>query len=64
MRNRSQKSTRICRTISGIVAEGRSESTALIRVAIDKMVTFEHDGYSLSVPAEAVAELMLSHGID
>lgn len=52
MLNRSQKSTRTCRTISGKVAERRSESNALIKVYVGDMVTLEHDEYSLSVPTE------------
>lgn len=52
MLNRSQKSTKICRTISGKVAERRSESNAVIKVYVSDMVTLEHDGYSISVPTE------------
>lgn len=52
MLNRSQKSTKTCRTISGKVAERRSESNAVIKVYVSDMVTLEHDGYSISVPTE------------
>lgn len=52
MLNRSQKSIKTCRTISGKVAERRSESTAMIKVYVSDMVTLEHNEYSLSVPTE------------
>lgn len=52
MLNRSQKSTKTCRTINGKVAERRSESNAVIKVYVSDMVTLEHDGYSISVPTE------------